>query len=260
MAEKRDYYEVLGIDKSASEEEIKKAYRQMAKKYHPDVNPGDAEAEKKFKEASEAYAVLSDPEKRKQYDQFGHAAFDGGAGFVDGLFHPGEVVAFDAPQHVVDLPPGAEVAAHADAQAAVGLRAEGGLDVGQAVVAAAAALFPDADDARLEGYVVHHDQELRQVYALGVQPVVHCFAAEVHVGGGFDEHQGAAFVAHFGAVGVAFQAPAGACFAGQRVDHHESGVVACAFVFCAHVAQSHYQIFAHRFRVRFVAILLFPGG
>ncbi len=81
MAEqKRDYYEVLGVDKSADEAAIKKAYRNLAKKYHPDANPGDAEAEKKFKEASEAYAILSDPEKRRQYDQFGHAAFDGGAG------------------------------------------------------------------------------------------------------------------------------------------------------------------------------------
>ena len=81
MAEqKRDYYEVLGVEKSADDATIKKAYRQLAKKYHPDMNPGDAEAEKKFKEASEAYAVLSDPEKRRQYDQFGHAAFDGSAG------------------------------------------------------------------------------------------------------------------------------------------------------------------------------------
>ena len=81
MAEqKRDYYEVLGVDKNADEATIKKAYRQLAKKYHPDMNPGDAEAEKKFKEASEAYAVLSDPEKKRQYDQFGHAAFDGGMG------------------------------------------------------------------------------------------------------------------------------------------------------------------------------------
>ena len=79
MAEqKRDYYEVLGISKTADDAEIKKAYRVLAKKYHPDMNPGDAEAEKKFKEASEAYAVLSDPEKRRQYDQFGHAAFEGG--------------------------------------------------------------------------------------------------------------------------------------------------------------------------------------
>lgn len=81
MAEqKRDYYEVLGVDKNADDASIKKAYRQLAKKYHPDMNPGDVEAEKKFKEASEAYAVLSDPDKKRQYDQFGHAAFDGGMG------------------------------------------------------------------------------------------------------------------------------------------------------------------------------------
>ncbi|MEE0347857.1 MAG: DnaJ domain-containing protein, partial [Lachnospiraceae bacterium] len=80
MADKRDYYEVLGVSKNASDSEIKKAYRALAKKYHPDSNPGDKEAEAKFKEASEAYAVLSDSEKRSKYDQFGHAAFDGGAG------------------------------------------------------------------------------------------------------------------------------------------------------------------------------------
>ncbi len=82
--EKRDYYEVLGVSKNASESEIKKAYRVVAKKYHPDANPGDAVAEEKFKEAAEAYAILSDPEKRQKYDQFGHAAFDpnqGGSGF-----------------------------------------------------------------------------------------------------------------------------------------------------------------------------------
>ena len=80
MADKRDYYEVLGVPKDADDAAIKKAYRQLAKKYHPDMNPGDKEAEIKFKEASEAYAVLSDAEKRRQYDQFGHAAFEGGAG------------------------------------------------------------------------------------------------------------------------------------------------------------------------------------
>lgn len=80
MAEKRDYYEVLGVPKDADENALKKAYRVLAKKYHPDMNPGDKEAEAKFKEATEAYAVLSDPEKRKQYDQFGHAAFDGTGG------------------------------------------------------------------------------------------------------------------------------------------------------------------------------------
>ena len=82
---KRDYYEVLGVGRNADAKEIKKAYRKLAKKYHPDMNPGDKEAEKKFKEASEAYAVLSDPEKRRQYDQFGHAAFDGGAGGAGGF-------------------------------------------------------------------------------------------------------------------------------------------------------------------------------
>ena len=89
MAEKRDYYEVLGVNKGAGDAEIKKAYRSLAKKYHPDMNPGDAEAEAKFKEVNEAYAVLSDAEKRSQYDQFGHAAFDpsagGGSGFGGGF-------------------------------------------------------------------------------------------------------------------------------------------------------------------------------
>ena len=86
MAEnKRDYYEVLGVDRGADEATIKKAYRQLAKKYHPDMNPGDKEAEKKFKEASEAYAVLSDAEKRRQCDQFGHAAFEQGGGGAGGF-------------------------------------------------------------------------------------------------------------------------------------------------------------------------------
>lgn len=81
MADKRDYYEVLGVDKSASGDEIKKAYRKLAKKYHPDLNPDDKEgAEAKFKEATEAYEVLSDENKKRQYDQFGHAAFDQSAG------------------------------------------------------------------------------------------------------------------------------------------------------------------------------------
>jgi molecular chaperone DnaJ len=80
MADKRDYYEVLGVSKTASEADIKKAFRTTAKKYHPDMHPGDKECEEKFKEAQEAYAVLSDPDKRRQYDQFGHAAFDGSAG------------------------------------------------------------------------------------------------------------------------------------------------------------------------------------
>ena len=80
MAEKRDFYEVLGVSKTATEEELKKAYRVLAKKYHPDMNPGDKDAEAKFKEASEAYAVLSDPDKRAKYDQYGMSAFDGSGG------------------------------------------------------------------------------------------------------------------------------------------------------------------------------------
>lgn len=86
MAEKRDYYEVLGLQKGASDEEIKKAFRKMAMKYHPDRNPDNKEAEEKFKEANEAYSVLSDPDKKSKYDRFGHAGVDPNAGFGGGGF------------------------------------------------------------------------------------------------------------------------------------------------------------------------------
>ena len=84
MADKRDYYEVLGLEKGASDEEIKKAYRKLAKQYHPDLHPGDKDCEEKFKEIGEAYEILSDPDKKAKYDQYGHAAFDPNAGFGGG--------------------------------------------------------------------------------------------------------------------------------------------------------------------------------
>ena len=101
MAEKRDYYEVLGIDRNASASEIKKANRKLAKKYHPDTNPGDKEAEAKFKEVTEAYEILSDSEKKAQYDQYGHAAFEQGAGGFNGGGFGGFVGLF---AKLVDLP------------------------------------------------------------------------------------------------------------------------------------------------------------
>ena len=85
MSNKRDYYEVLGVSKNADEAEIKKAYRKLALKYHPDKNPDDASAEEKFKEAAEAYEVLSNAEKKAQYDRFGHAGMGGASGFGGGM-------------------------------------------------------------------------------------------------------------------------------------------------------------------------------
>ena len=98
MADKRDFYEVLGLQKGATEDEIKKAFKKLAKKYHPDMNPGDKSAEEKFKEVNEAYAVLSDSDKKARYDQFGHAGVDpnfgagyGGGGGFDGGFDFGDI-------------------------------------------------------------------------------------------------------------------------------------------------------------------------
>ena len=93
MANKRDYYEVLGVDRNASAEDIKKAYRKLAVKYHPDKNPGDKEAEEKFKEAAEAYSILSDPDKKAKYDQFGHAGVDGaGPDFSQGFGNLNDII------------------------------------------------------------------------------------------------------------------------------------------------------------------------
>lgn len=107
MAEKRDYYEVLGVSKNATADEIKKAYRKKAIQYHPDKNPGDKEAEEKFKEAAEAYDVLSDAEKRAKYDQFGHSmgpqGFGGGAGGFGGGFSGGGMSMEDIFAHFGDI-------------------------------------------------------------------------------------------------------------------------------------------------------------
>ncbi|MCI5776476.1 MAG: molecular chaperone DnaJ [Bacteroidales bacterium] len=100
---KRDYYEVLGVSKNATPEELKKAYRKLAIKYHPDRNPGDKEAEEKFKEAAEAYDVLSDQNKRSRYDQFGHAAFDGASGAGGGGFYGGGMNMEDIFSHFGDI-------------------------------------------------------------------------------------------------------------------------------------------------------------
>ena len=85
MAQKRDYYDILGVAKNASEDELKKAYRKLAIQYHPDKNPGDKAAEEKFKEIAESYGVLSDAEKRKRYDQFGHQGVGGASGAGAGV-------------------------------------------------------------------------------------------------------------------------------------------------------------------------------
>ena len=95
MAEKRDYYEVLGVSKGASEDEIKRAFKKMAKKYHPDLNPGNKEAEAKFKEVNEAYSVLSDADKKARYDQFGHAGVDPSYGGTGAGAGTGGIYAFD---------------------------------------------------------------------------------------------------------------------------------------------------------------------
>lgn len=100
---KRDYYEVLGVQRNSTEVELKKAYRQMAMKYHPDKNPGNKEAEEKFKEAAEAYDILSTPEKKQRYDQFGHAGVNGSGGYGGGMnmedifSHFGSVFGEDSP-------------------------------------------------------------------------------------------------------------------------------------------------------------------
>ena len=116
MSNKRDYYDILGVSKTATEADIKKAYRQMAKKYHPDANPNNKSAEQKFKEVNEAYGVLSDAQKRSQYDQLGHDAFEqaaggGGGGFGDifGSFGGGSRAARNGPKRGQDIHTGLQI-------------------------------------------------------------------------------------------------------------------------------------------------------
>ena len=108
MANKRDYYEVLGVQKNASDDELKKAFRKMAKQYHPDIHPGDKDAEAKFKEINEAYDVLSDPQKRANYDQFG---FDGPQGF-GGRTTALAVNIEKFPTHIAGLPVAVNIGCH----------------------------------------------------------------------------------------------------------------------------------------------------
>ena len=103
MSEKRDYYDVLGVGRNATKQELKSAYRKLAVQYHPDKNPGDKEAERKFKEAAEAYEVLGNPDKRKKYDQFGHAGVKGGAGAGGGGFHGGGMTIEDIFEQFGDI-------------------------------------------------------------------------------------------------------------------------------------------------------------
>src|SRR5678816_446710 len=101
MSEKRDFYEVLACAREASADDIRKAYRQLALKYHPDRNPGNAEAEMRFKEATEAYSVLSDGEKRAQYDRFGHAGMSNSGGFGRGGFDPLSLIHISEPTRLL---------------------------------------------------------------------------------------------------------------------------------------------------------------
>ena len=116
MAGKRDYYDILGVSRDTSAEDLKKAYRKLAIQFHPDKNPGDKAAEEKFKELSEAYEVLSDPKKRQMYDQFGHAANAGAAG--GGGTHAGGASVGAAPVGTGVVPPAGATTSAAEAAAA----------------------------------------------------------------------------------------------------------------------------------------------